>query len=121
MKMHQVSVGAPDVAKTANFYRRLGLQLIVDSIPHYARLETPTGETLSVHASDEKPGATIVYFEVEDVDAALIASGLEAETGPADQPWLWREARLRDPSGNEICIYHAGANRRFPPWRTDSV
>jgi hydroxymethylpyrimidine/phosphomethylpyrimidine kinase len=32
-------------------------------------------------------------------------------------PWLWREARLRDPSGNEICLYHAGANRRFPPWR----
>ena len=36
---------------------------------------------------------------------------------PVDQDWLWREARLADPSGNIICIYHAGENRRFPPWR----
>ena len=36
---------------------------------------------------------------------------------PIDQDWLWREARLADPSGNIICIYRAGENRRFPPWR----
>ena len=36
---------------------------------------------------------------------------------PLDRDWLWREARLTDPSGNVICIYHAGENRRFPPWR----
>jgi hydroxymethylpyrimidine/phosphomethylpyrimidine kinase len=34
-----------------------------------------------------------------------------------DQRWLWREAYLRDPAGNVLCIYHAGTNRRFPPWR----
>jgi hydroxymethylpyrimidine/phosphomethylpyrimidine kinase len=33
------------------------------------------------------------------------------------QRWLWREAWLRDPAGNSICLYHAGDNRRFPPWR----
>jgi hydroxymethylpyrimidine/phosphomethylpyrimidine kinase len=33
------------------------------------------------------------------------------------QSWLWREAWLRDPAGNAVCLYHAGANRRFPPWR----
>jgi catechol 2,3-dioxygenase-like lactoylglutathione lyase family enzyme len=33
------------------------------------------------------------------------------------RPWLWREARLVDPSGNVICLYHAGANRLDPPWR----
>ena len=31
--------------------------------------------------------------------------------------WLWREARLVDPSGNVICLYHAGENRLNPPWR----
>jgi hypothetical protein len=36
---------------------------------------------------------------------------------PPDQAWLWREAYLKDPDGNLICLYHAGANRRFPPWR----
>ena len=23
----------------------------------------------------------------------------------------------RDPSGNEVCLYHAGENRLSPPWR----
>jgi hydroxymethylpyrimidine/phosphomethylpyrimidine kinase len=30
---------------------------------------------------------------------------------------MWREARLRDPSGNTIFLYRAGEARRFPPWR----
>jgi hydroxymethylpyrimidine/phosphomethylpyrimidine kinase len=30
---------------------------------------------------------------------------------------MWREARLRDPDGNIIFLYHAGEARRFPPWR----
>jgi hydroxymethylpyrimidine/phosphomethylpyrimidine kinase len=57
---------------------------------------------------------------MEDLDArvaALEAAGLVFLSGPQDQPWLWREARLRDPAGNEIRLYHAGENRRFPPWR----
>ena len=36
--------------------------------------------------------------------------------GRGDTPWLWREARywtLRQPDR----IFHAGPNRRFPPWR----
>jgi hydroxymethylpyrimidine/phosphomethylpyrimidine kinase len=32
---------------------------------------------------------------------------------------MWREARLRDPDGNIIFLYHAGEARRFPPWRID--
>jgi GNAT superfamily N-acetyltransferase len=30
---------------------------------------------------------------------------------------LWREANVRDPDGNTICLFQAGLNRRFPPWR----
>jgi len=62
----------------------------------------------------------VIYFEVDDVDAEferLKALGVEFETEPADQDWLWREVYFCDPTGNRLCIYHAGENRRFPAWR----
>ena len=117
MRLNQVTVGTVDYAASVAFYRRLGLRLIVDSPPTYARFETPAGETFSIHAVEEVKSTTIVYFEVEDVDAFVAALGLKPSEPPADRPWLWREARLVDPCGNEICIYHAGENRRYPPWR----
>ena len=40
-----------------------------------------------------------------------------SSTPPVDQPWQWREARLRDPDGNRLCLFHAGENRLNPPWR----
>jgi len=61
-----------------------------------------------------------VYFEVEQLDEKvweLEARGVKFFHGPADERWLWREARLRDPSGNVICLFWAGENRRYPPWR----
>jgi len=93
------------------------LRQIVDAPPDYARFETPSGETFSIHRADAAGSTTIVYFEVEDVDAFVGALDLPLLEAPADRDWLWREARLADPSGNIICIYHAGENRRFPPWR----
>ncbi|MGL6209929.1 MAG: VOC family protein, partial [Paracoccaceae bacterium] len=68
------------------------------------------------------PGSTALYFEVEDVDRRyqeLTAQGIAFDGPPADQSWRWREARFSDPSGNKLCLYHAGADRRFPPWRLD--
>jgi predicted enzyme related to lactoylglutathione lyase len=62
----------------------------------------------------------IVYFEVEDLDGRcreLEAAGIAFDREPRDEPWLWREARLRDPSGNVICLYRAGEHRKNPPWR----
>jgi hydroxymethylpyrimidine/phosphomethylpyrimidine kinase len=62
----------------------------------------------------------VVYLESEDLDAwveRLRADGIVFESGPADQSWGWREARLRDPAGNRLCLYRAGEFRRFPPWR----
>ena len=119
MKLNQVTVGTTDYGASVEFYRRLGLRQIVDSPPRYARFETPGGETFSIHQVEAVAGTTIVYFEVDDVDAFVAALDLGLAQEPVDQPWLWREARLRDPAGNAICIYHAGENRRFPPWRID--
>jgi len=117
MKLNQVTVGVSDYGAAVDFYTRLGLRQIVDAPPRYARFETPSGETFSIHLAQEVRATTTVYFEVEDVDAFVAALDLPLAEAPADRDWLWREARLTDPSGNMICIYHAGENRRFPPWR----
>ncbi|HEX8645199.1 MAG TPA: VOC family protein [Allosphingosinicella sp.] len=117
MRLNQVTVGTTDYAASLDFYLELGLKLIVAAPPRYARFETPSGETFSIHEVEEVSGETMVYFEVDDVDAFVAALRLPVIEGPVDQSWLWREARLIDPSGNRICIYHAGDNRRFPPWR----
>ena len=123
MDLNQVVLPSRDVARGAAFYRRLGLVQIVESLPSYARFEMPSGSsTLSLHKveADEGPGGVLVYFECEDLDAVvarLAAAGVVFETGVIEQPWLWREALLRDPDGNRLCLYHAGENRKNPPWR----
>lgn len=122
MELNQVTVPCTDYAASVAFYQKLGLRLIVDSPPRYARFESRAGSTLSIHAADsvlESSGITI-YFEVDDVDATvreLQGNGLEFDAEPVDQRWLWREAFLSDPAGNVICIFHGGENRRNPPWR----
>lgn len=121
MQLNQVTVSVTDIARAVSFYRTLGLALVVHA-PHYARFVCPEGRsTFAVHRT-ERPVAstTVVYFECEDLDgtvARLEAAGLVFDGPPADRPWLWREARLADPDGNPICLFHAGTNRIDPPWR----
>jgi catechol 2,3-dioxygenase-like lactoylglutathione lyase family enzyme len=123
MNLNQVTVGCLDLDASVQFYLRLGLRQIVSSPPDYARFECPDGgATFSLHREARVPqdGTSVVYFEVEDLDATvrtLRAEGLSFEQEARDQPWLWREAYLRDPAGNRVCLFHAGRNRLFPPWR----
>jgi predicted enzyme related to lactoylglutathione lyase len=122
VELNQVTLPALDVAASVAFYRRMGFTLIVDS-PHYARFKSTVGAaTFSLHKEDSilEPSKTVVYFECAALDrtvADLKARGLRFSQEPRDEPWLWREARLVDPSGNVICLYHAGSNRLDPPWR----
>jgi catechol 2,3-dioxygenase-like lactoylglutathione lyase family enzyme len=122
MNLNQVTVPASNIADSVSFYHRLGLTQIVDS-PHYARFVCPDGgATFSVHAAGKvpaDPGVT-VYFECDELDVLctdLQQRGFDFLELPTDQVWLWREARLADPSGNIICLYRAGENRVNPPWR----
>ena len=123
-RLNQVTVTGRDYRAQVDFYRRLGLQQIVDSPENgYARFEAWGGTTFSVQIDpdEEVSPTTAIYFECDDLDTrveALARSGIHFEHGPRDQPWLWREARLRDPAGNIIFLYRAGESRRFPPWRT---
>jgi catechol 2,3-dioxygenase-like lactoylglutathione lyase family enzyme len=123
MQLNQVTVPSLDLSRSVAFYQLLGLRLIVDSVPRYARLECPDGgSTFSIHqvASVPTGHGVVVYFECADLDARvteLVALGLVFDSLPQDQTWLWREAQLRDPDGNALILYWAGEHRRFPPWR----
>jgi hydroxymethylpyrimidine/phosphomethylpyrimidine kinase len=121
ISLNQMTIGARNYAASVAFYKALGLCQIVDSPETgYARFEADNGVTLSIHADEKGPGGAVVYFESQRLDAwvsGLIAAGLVFDQRPQDESWLWREARLRDPHGNIICLYSAGENRRYPPWR----
>lgn len=127
MRLNQITAPASDLEASIAFYELLGLRLIVKSL-HYARFELPKGETtFSLHLVEgqiARENAPHIYFEFSDVglDAEvdrLKAAGVLFERELVLQSWLWREAWLRDPAGNAICLYYAGENRRFPPWRVD--
>jgi predicted enzyme related to lactoylglutathione lyase len=123
MNLNQVTIYSKLPVETVEFFEKLGLRLIVDSLPRYARLECPDGEsTLSVNIDDAAVTTNniVLYFECDDLDAEvtrLKSLGLEFTQDPTDEPWLWRQAYLLDPNGNKICLFTAGENRKNPPWR----
>ena len=123
MNLNQITIPVMNVTKSIEFYEKIGLRLIVKSLPHYARFECIEGSsTFSLHKVDNLPtGEGIwVYFEVADLDCfvnALIHKGIIFEELPNDKPWLWREARLKDPDNNQLILYFAGNNRKNPPWK----
>lgn len=123
MNLNQITIPSINVERATGFYIKLGLQLIVEAFPRYVRFELPDGDaTLSIHKVNALPkghGITI-YFEDDNLDALvynLKSKGIIFTSDPEDKPWLWREAHLLDPDGNQIILYHAGKNRKNPPWR----
>lgn len=123
MNLNQVTVYSKDVEKAVRFYQKLGLLLIVDSIPRYARLMCPDGDsTFSLHETNEISNNSniVLYFECEDLDEKVVElkqKGIAFEQEPIDQTWLWREAHLRDLDNNKIILFYAGEYRKNPPWR----
>ena len=127
MNLNQITVPTIDVQRSIEFYQKLGLHLIVKALPHYARFEVPDGDaTFSLHLVDElhKGEGVYVYFESDRLDAwveELLVKGIEFDEMPEDRRWLWREARLKDPDGNQLILYRAGENRKNPPWRINEL
>ena len=123
MNLNQITVPSLHLEVSIPFYEKLSLKLIVSALPHYARFECPDGDgTFSIHKVEALPSGTgvWVYFEVQHIDekvAELIAKGIVFEELPEDKSWLWREARLKDPDGNQIILFYAGINRKSPPWK----
>lgn len=123
MNLNQITIPSSNVVKAVEFYKILGLTLIVDSSPRYVRFLCPEGDTtFSIHHQDNLPtgqGIT-VYFEVENLlekVKELEIKGIVFETEIIDQPWLWKEIALKDLDDNKIIIFQAGENRKNPPWK----
>lgn len=123
MNLNQITLPSLNLEKAVVFYKKLGFNLIVDALPRYARFECLNGKsTFSLHSVDKLPigNGISVYFEVDDLNKTvnkLMKKGIVFEQLPKEQPWLWKEAYLKDPDGNQLIIYSAGKNRKNPPWR----
>jgi len=123
MNLNQITIPSLDLTKSIPFYEKLGLQLIVKSLPHYARFLCPDGgATFSIHQVEALPtgDGVYVYFECNNLDEyvnVLLEKGIKFEEMPNDKSWLWREARLKDLDNNQLILYFAGENRLNPPWR----
>ena len=121
MRLNHVTLPADDLAASIAFYEALGLELIVHSAPRYARFAVDDGSTLSVEVTDDgRAGSAEIFLHCGDVDAdvaAAVARGLVFDWPSTDQSYLWRTAGLRDPAGNRVVLFTAGANQHFPPWR----
>ena len=126
MNLNQITVPSLDLTRSVPFYKKLGLKLIVEALPHYARFECPDGNaTFSLHQTDNLPegDGIYVYFECEDLDGQvdlLLKKGIEFDELPEDRTWLWREARLKDLDGNQLILFYGGENRLNPPWRIEN-
>ena len=123
MDLNQVTLPVKNIQEAVSFYLQLGFTQIVDT-PYYARFSCPRGNsTFSiVLETDEFINGAVIYFEAEKLDelvASLIKKGIHFIQLPTDQPYLWREAILKDPSGNQIKFYWAGENRLNPPWKLE--
>jgi catechol 2,3-dioxygenase-like lactoylglutathione lyase family enzyme len=120
-----------DFAKNRDFFLRLGLKLIVDDPPHYARFECPgNAATFSIDLHEDLPPFYVpqaaLYFELPSKEALdeycrqLEGKGFTFKQRPEDKSWLWREAQLNTPEGHDVRLYYAGHNRLDPPWKVTS-
>ena len=123
MNLNQITIPSLNLEKSIPFYQKLGLKLIVKSLPHYARFECPDGNsTFSIQQVEQLPtgNGVHIYFECDNLDQyanELTSKGIEFAEMPNDKSWLWREAHLKDVDGNHLILYYAGNNRLNPPWK----
>ncbi|AYA64456.1 VOC family protein [Alteromonas sp. RKMC-009] len=123
MELNQITLPVKDMDAAVNFYLKLGFTQIVDT-PHYSRFSCPEGNsTFSLSLETEEfENRSVIYFEHEELDelcADLSRRGIQFEQLPTEQRYLWKEAILKDPSGNKIKLYRAGKNRLNPPWKVE--
>ena len=74
------------------------------------------------HENEVFENKSVIYFEHEHLDELhknLSQKGIQFLQPPIEQIYLWKEAILKDPSGNKIKLYWAGENRLNPPWKVE--
>lgn len=91
MNLNQVTIPSLDLARSVAFYKKLGLWLIMDALPRYARFECPDGDaTFSIHLVEELPTGEVImlYFEDQQLDetvSKLQELGVEFDEMPEDR------------------------------------
>lgn len=124
MNLNQVTLPSNNISESVAFYKKMGFKQIVDS-EAYARFESIEGDaTFSVELANDTAvvNTVVIYFEVKNLTNAyneLLEKDFSFSGVPKKESWLWEEVRMTDPTGNKICIYHAGTNRKNPPWRVN--
>lgn len=95
---------AADAAASVQWYERFGFtkeseHRFADDLPAFVAIRRGSIKLfLSEHEGDATSD-TLVYLQVEDVDAIAREFGVEVESAP----WA-REIELRDPDGNRLRI-----------------
>lgn len=103
----EVAFFTPDVARMAEFYRKVLGQDVSGAQPDESAWFSVGGVKWFIHktyAGYELPPFTHVAFSAPDLDrdcAGLREAGLHIDYGPKAWPW-GRSAYLRDPDGNWV-------------------
>lgn len=119
MNLNQITLPSRDIKESIAFYKKMGFALVAES-EEFAQFRCPEGQSyfsIEKQASGVSGSGVTVYFEIDQIDEkveALSAQGVAFSQGVTDQPWLWREARLKDPSGNALCLYRPGQGHQLP-------
>jgi len=122
MRLNHVTLIVGNLERSLDFSHALGMTPIFHAPPRRACFVCPDGDsTLSVEVTGQPalPAGVQIYFEIAGGDALdrRIADLREARVvfhqRPTDMNCLWREARLADPDGHEVCLPRkTGSTRR---------
>jgi uncharacterized glyoxalase superfamily protein PhnB len=120
--LNAIGIVTSDLARSLDFYRRLGLD--VPAPPHEGHVDIalPNGFRLMLDAEDEvkkfSPGwvrqqgnqCSLAFqcespAEVNTIYAQMVSAGYHGEKAPWDAFWGQRYAQLRDPDGVPVDLY----------------
>ena len=122
MTLNGIGIVVSDMARSLDFYRRLGLD--VPETPHEGHVDIvlPNGWRLMLDSEDEmrkflpdwvrQPGNQFSLAfqcespaEVDDVYAQMTSAGYHGDKDPWDAFWGQRYAKLLDPDGIPVDLY----------------
>ena len=120
--LNAVGIVASDMARSVDFYRRLGLD--VPETPHEGHVDIalPNGLRLMLDSEDEvrkflpdwvrQPGNQFSLAfqcdspaEVDEVYSQMVSAGYHGDKDPWDAFWGQRYASLHDPNGVPVDLY----------------
>jgi catechol 2,3-dioxygenase-like lactoylglutathione lyase family enzyme len=120
--LNAVGIVTSDMARSLDFYRRLGLEVPDTPGEGHVNVDVPGGVRLMLDSEDElrkfrpdwqrSTGNQLALAfdcgspaEVDEGYARLSAAGFQADKEPWDAFWGQRYAQLRDPDGVPVDLY----------------